>query len=169
MSVNACPEAVQDARFGQALRTSGAPLERLVIEVTEHVRIDDYDAVRQVLDPLRADGARLAVDDTGAGFSSMTHVIRLRPDIIKLDRSLVNGVGEDPARKTLVTAMTLLAIDLGATVTAEGVETVGELEAVAALGVDHAQGYLIGMPADLDPTWARQDFLAGHGVELPAR
>lgn len=147
LSVNACPEAIIDPRFALMLLDSGIPLSRVVIEVTEHTRIEEYTRLQTTLATLRAAGAGLAVDDTGAGYASLTHVLQLRPDIVKLDRSLVTGVETDRARRTLITSLTLLALDIGALVTAEGVETAAELEAVATLGVDHAQGYLIARPA----------------------
>jgi EAL domain-containing protein (putative c-di-GMP-specific phosphodiesterase class I) len=89
---------------------------------------------------------RLAVDDTGAGYASFAHVLRLRPDDIKLDRSLVAGIDSDAARRAFVTAIVLLALELEAAVTGEGVETPGELATLNTLGVDRAQGYHLGSP-----------------------
>ena len=155
LSVNACPEVVADPRFSRMLLDAGIPLRRLVIEVTEHVKIAQYEELVVALDQLRLAGARVAVDDAGAGYASLTHVLRLRPDVIKLDRSLVTEVQHDRARRTLVTALVLLGLDIGATVTAEGVESAEELEAVAELGVDHAQGYLLGYPSTDVGGWAR--------------
>ena len=155
LSINACPEVVADPRFSHLLLEAGIPLSRLVIEVTEHVKIARYDDLVVALNRLRLAGARVAVDDAGAGYASLTHVLRLRPDVIKLDRSLVTEVQHDRARRTLVTALVLLGLDIGATVTAEGVESAEELETVAELGVDHAQGYLIGRPSTDVGGWAR--------------
>jgi EAL domain-containing protein (putative c-di-GMP-specific phosphodiesterase class I) len=104
---------------------------------------------------LRERGVRLAVDDTGAGYASLNHVLQLRPDIIKLDRSLVSHVPIDPARRALVTALVLLALELGSSVTAEGVETPLELTTLATLGVDHAQGYLLSAPTTKTEDWLR--------------
>jgi len=106
-----------------------------------------------VLAPARERGVRLAVDDTGAGYASLNHVLQLRPDIIKIDRSLITGLSSDPARRSLVTALVLLALDLGASVTAEGVETPQELETLASLGVDDAQGYLLARPTTNALRW----------------
>ena len=102
-----------------------------------------------VLAPLRADGLRIAVDDTGAGFASLRHVLRLGADIIKLDRSLISGLEHDPVRHALVGALTRFAAETGSRVVAEGVETEGELMAVQGLGVQCVQGYLLGRPAPL--------------------
>ena len=107
------------------------------------------------LAPLRERGIRLAIDDTGAGFASLSHVLKLRPNIIKIDRSLITHITSDPARRSLVTALILLALDLEATVTAEGIETPSELETLATLGVDLGQGYLLGRPSVDQKLWQR--------------
>lgn len=167
VSVNASPEVVLAPEFAQTLTASGAPLSGVVLEVTEHVRILQYDAVQAALDPLRQRGLRLAVDDAGAGYASLAHVLRLRPDIIKLDRSLVAGVAADRARRTLIVAFTLLGNDIGATITAEGVETAEELEALTDLGVDHVQGYLLGSPAPMSAAWLAA-FAPGPEAVVPS-
>lgn len=125
------------------------PLDRIVIELTEHAEVVDYPMLLGVLAPLRADGLRIAVDDTGAGFASLRHVLRLGADIIKLDRSLISGLEHDPVRHALVGALTRFAAETGSRVVAEGVETAGELAAVEGLGVQCVQGYLLGRPAPL--------------------
>jgi PAS domain S-box-containing protein len=155
VSINASPEVITDAWFATMLATCGAPLDRLVLEITEHVRIDQYDVLEASLAALRAGGMRVAVDDAGAGYASLAHVLRLRPDIIKLDRSLVADAPSDRARRTLIMAFTLLAGDIGALVTAEGVETAAELETVIDLGVDHVQGYFVGRPSTVPEDWSR--------------
>ena len=155
VSVNASPEVIADVRFARTLEGAQVALDRVVVEVTEHVRVRQYDDLDAALAPLRAKGLRLAVDDAGAGYASLSHVLRLRPDIIKLDRSLVCDVANDHARRTLIVAFTLLGIDIGATVTAEGVETAEELAAVTDLGVDHVQGYLIGRPSAAPEDWTK--------------
>jgi PAS domain S-box-containing protein len=152
ISINATPELLGSGHLRSML--SGAlPLKRIVIEITEHVQIDDYDALRQAIAPLRDRGVRLAIDDTGAGYASLSHVIRLRPDIIKVDRSLVSHIATDAARRSLVTSLILLAVDLGATVTAEGVETAAELDALSRLGAYAGQGYLLGRPTTDRAAW----------------
>ena len=100
-------------------------------------------------------GRSSAVDDTGAGYASFSHVLQLRPDIIKIDRSLIAKLTTDPARRSLVTALVLLALDLDACVTAEGVETPSELETIATLGVDQVQGYLLARPTSDSERWRR--------------
>lgn len=155
LSINASPELIMDPALRTVLEAGDVDLERVVIEITEHVAIDSYEAIHAALAPLRERGVRLAVDDTGAGYASLTHVLQLRPDIIKIDRSLIARLTSDPARRSLVTALVLLALDLGAIVTAEGVETPSELETVGALGVDHVQGYLLSRPTTDPDRWRR--------------
>jgi PAS domain S-box-containing protein len=153
LSINATPELLGDPAFHRLLLEPHIPAERLVIEITEHERVRSYDDLDEWLTPVRKRGVRLAVDDTGAGYASLSHVLQLRPDIIKLDRSLVAHLTTDPARRALVTALVLLALELGASVTAEGVETEIELETLAVLGVDHVQGYLLARPTTDHSEW----------------
>ena len=106
---------------------------------------------------------RFAIDDTGAGYASLSHVLKLHPDIIKLDRDLIDTLDTDAARRSLVTALVLLALDIGATVTGEGVETVGPARGAHSLGVDQAQGYHLARPSTDRSDWDRwwtHDFLA---------
>lgn len=153
LSVNASPELLLHPDFPRMLVTSNAPLQRLVIEITEHARVKDYSALGSVLDALRGHGVRFAVDDTGAGYSSLNHVLQLRPDMIKLDRGLLTDLAGDPARRSLITALVLLALEIGASVTGEGVEDEHQLEALTSLGVDHAQGYLLAHPSTDPDVW----------------
>ncbi|MGK5683811.1 sensor domain-containing phosphodiesterase [Actinoplanes sp. URMC 104] len=117
------------------------PLDRVLLELSEHDPIDDYDALRAMLAPLRARGMRLAIDDVGAGFSSLRHIVVTAPDVIKLDRSLVAGVADDTVLTALTRAMVDLAGAIGAQVVAEGIETAADAAALAGLGVDHGQGW----------------------------
>jgi PAS domain S-box-containing protein len=175
LSVNASPELSTDPEFRHRLLDGSTDLERLVVEITEHVAIDGYDDIRNALLPLRERGLRLAVDDTGAGYASFSHVLQLRPDIIKVDRSLIASLADDPARRSLVTAMVILALDLNSTVIAEGVETLAELDVLATLAVDHAQGYFLARPTTDPPRWATwhdqvwptPSALAGQTISLP--
>ena len=120
-----------------------------MVELTEHERVDDCDPLVHALDALRAIGVRLAVDDSGAGFAGLQYILRLRPDIIKLDRYLIVGAGEDPVRRSLTTALVEFSTSVGATVLAEGIESEAELVSLRELGVSLGQGYYLGMPAPL--------------------
>jgi diguanylate cyclase (GGDEF)-like protein/PAS domain S-box-containing protein len=122
-------------------------LDDLVIEVTENELVSDDPQIAAAVAALRKRGARLAVDDTGAGYAGLTHVMRLAPDMIKLDRALTTGVDADPVKGALIASFVRYARDIDATVCAEGVETVAELEGLADLDVGYAQGYLIARPS----------------------
>ena len=154
LSVNAGPELIVDAEFRERLAGSGIPLDRLVNEITEHARVSDYAALKTAADALRGYGVRFAIDDTGAGYASLNHVLQLRPDIVKLDRTLITNLEDDPARRSLVTALVLLALEIGATVTGEGVESHAQLETLSSLGVDHVQGYLLAKPTTDQAEWS---------------
>jgi EAL domain-containing protein (putative c-di-GMP-specific phosphodiesterase class I) len=122
---------------------------RLIIELTEHEPVDDYDALVDQLAQLRALGARVAVDDVGAGFSSLQHAFLLEPDIVKLDLSLTSVIATDARTRALISTLVRYAARTGATVAAEGIESEHELERVRELGIHHGQGYLLGRPAPL--------------------
>jgi EAL domain-containing protein (putative c-di-GMP-specific phosphodiesterase class I) len=123
----------------------------IAVELTEHERIDDYTAVLATTEALRRAGIRLAVDDAGAGYASMRHILRLRPDVIKLDIALVAGVHTDPAKQAMLSAMVAFAADTGADLVAEGVEEPEERDALLARGIRFGQGYLFGAPAPVPP------------------
>lgn len=134
-------------RFAAAL--AEAPLDRLVIELTEHAAVESYDALRRALAPLRARGLRLAIDDVGAGHATFRHVLDLAPELIKLDMSLIRGIEGDSARRALAEALTLYGRRIGCEVVAEGVETEAELAALREIGVTRVQGFLTGRPVPI--------------------
>lgn len=147
LSINASPGTAVSEGLEEALL--GLPLGRLELEVTEHAPIADYDALEAGLRPLRVRGLRLAVDDAGAGFASLRHILRLRPDIIKLDISLTRDIDRDQGRRALARALVSYAIEMGLSIVAEGIETEAELETLAGFGVRYGQGYLLGRPGPL--------------------
>jgi diguanylate cyclase (GGDEF)-like protein/PAS domain S-box-containing protein len=128
-------------------RVLPARLDELVIEVTENEVIADDPEIVAVIAALRERGARLAVDDTGSGYAGLTHVMRLAPDVIKLDRSLVAGVHGDPVKAALIESFVRYARQIDATVCAEGIETLDDLTRLADLDVAYGQGWAIGRPA----------------------
>ena len=154
LSVNASPGLILDRRFSEALADPTIPLHRIVVEITEHAVVDRYDDLMAALRPLRDRGLRVSVDDTGAGYASLRHVLRIRPDNIKLDRSFVAEVVSDGATRAMVTAIVLAAMEMGASVTAEGVEDHASMAAIEMLGVDSAQGYLLARPTTEPWDWA---------------
>jgi EAL domain-containing protein (putative c-di-GMP-specific phosphodiesterase class I) len=133
------------------------PLERVLLELSEHDPVEDYSGLMATLDPLRRSGMRLAIDDVGAGFSSLRHIVLTHPDVIKLDRSIVDGVSHDDVLSTLVRSLVAFAGSAGARVVAEGIETEADADWLRGLGVDHGQGWFFGRPGpmtDLAPTSA---------------
>ncbi|HEY0630924.1 MAG TPA: EAL domain-containing protein [Thermoleophilaceae bacterium] len=127
-------------------------LTHIVIEITENERVGDDERLASRLEPLRARGARIAVDDAGAGYSGLQQVMRIQPDIIKLDRSLVANVDSDPAKAALIDSFVRFARRTGASVCAEGIETPEELKVLADLDVTYGQGFGLARPG---PPWAQ--------------
>jgi EAL domain-containing protein (putative c-di-GMP-specific phosphodiesterase class I) len=120
---------------------------RPVIELTEHTVVDDYDELLVHLDRLRELGALIAVDDAGTGYAGLQHILRLRPDVVKLDRELVMGIDVDPARYALVSALATFAGQIGAVLVAEGIETEPQLTILRDLGIPWGQGFYLAPPA----------------------
>ncbi|GEN80306.1 EAL domain-containing protein [Actinotalea fermentans] len=147
LAVNASPATLADPRLHAIL--AGHPDRTFAVEITEHAVVEDYALLQEHLSDLRALGVRLAVDDTGAGFSSLRHIVQLAPDIIKIDISLAQGVGSSPLKRALATSLTEFAHAAGARMVVEGIEDVDDLVAWSALGAEAVQGYLTGRPGPL--------------------
>ena len=154
VALNLSPETCLDPRLPDLLQRSGLPPKRIVLELTERLEVNEYAPLLAVLAPLRKEGLRIAVDDAGSGFASMRHVLHVRPEIIKLDRSLIAGIDDDQGQHALGAAMVEFARQIGATLIAEGIETPEDLAAVAGLGMSAGQGYLIGRPSIHPKDWA---------------
>lgn len=150
LSVNISPEALLSPAVQQLF--SAVPLDAVVLEVTEHARVADYDALADVMQPWRARGARVAVDDTGSGFASMRHVLRLEPEIVKLDSSLTHHIDSDAVLRALGYTLKAFAGAIGAETVAEGIENERELYALRFLGVPYGQGFYLHDALGLDPT-----------------
>jgi EAL domain-containing protein (putative c-di-GMP-specific phosphodiesterase class I) len=146
LSINVGPRSLGSTRVQDAFAQSG-DLSGIVIEITEQTPIEDYVWFARALDPLRDAGAALAVDDAGAGHSSLRHITALRPDFVKVDRGLVAALDREPAKAASVEMLGALAGRLDAWVIAEGVEQDSELTRLAQLGVPLAQGFRLGRPA----------------------
>ena len=146
LSLNTSPDLITDQRFLPDL-VARSP-RRLVLEVTEHSVVPDYQALLAALERLDH-GARLAVDDAGAGFASLRHIIELRPDFVKLDIGLIRGIDSDQARQSIVAGMVHFASTTGCVLIGEGIETEGERQTLQALGLTFGQGYLFGRPQAL--------------------
>lgn len=145
LSVNVSPGLVlQGDRLGRVLRPDGA--RPVVLELTEHEPVADYPALLAAFGGL-GPGIRLSVDDAGAGYASLRHVLALQPAFVKLDHEWVRGLDADPARQALVAGLAVFASRTGCQLIAEGIETEAERSSVRALGIDLGQGYLLGRPA----------------------
>jgi len=155
LSLNFSPSVLNELpRLDLDALAERVPLGRIVLEVTEQAPIDDYARLGEALTDIRSRGARLAIDDAGAGFASMRHIVSLRPEIIKLDISLIRDIDSDPSRRALAASIAHFGMQTGASVVAEGIETEAELAALIALGVPLGQGYLLGRPAEASPAAA---------------
>jgi diguanylate cyclase (GGDEF)-like protein len=152
-----------------ALEATGLPAERLELEITESILLDDSEATLSTLYQLRALGVRIAMDDFGTGYASLSYLQSFPFDKIKIDRSFVKDIAEGVGSLNIVRAVTAMATGLGMATTAEGVETPEQLEVVRAEGCTEMQGYLFSGPMPPDEvtkflrTWSRE-----HGRETPA-
>lgn len=154
VALNLSPETCLDPRLPGFLEQSALAVDRIVLELTERLAVDEYAPLLAALAPLRRRGLQIAVDDAGSGFSSMRHILQLRPDIIKLDRSLIAGIDSDQGQRALGAAMVNFAKQIGARIVAEGIETQAELTAVTHLGMASGQGYFLGRPTTHPTEWA---------------
>ena len=159
LALNVSPATAISPEFVQLLLPHA---HRIIIEVTEHERVEDYAALNHALSGLRAAGAWIAIDDVGAGFASLSHILSLAPDIVKLDLSLTRDIAADPMRDALASSLVDFAAGIDATIGAEGIETQSELDRLRVLKVRYGQGFHLGPPAPLsgsqeeDP-WAGED------------
>ena len=142
-AINVSPATVLSGRLEQKLaQVEGA---NLVLELTEHSQVEDFAELARHLDALRG-RVKLAIDDVGTGYSGLRHIVDLKPDILKMDMALTRDIHRDPARRALTLALVQLSRDIGCKLVAEGIETVEERVAMAALGVDYGQGYFFARP-----------------------
>lgn len=163
LNVNASPALVLGGNgFAQLVLNSERPL---VVELTEHELVRDYGQFRAAMRRL-GPNVRLAVDDAGAGFASLRHILELQPSFVKLDRALTSNIGDDKARQALVAGMKHFARDAGFWIIAEGVETEAELQALRELDIHYAQGFLLGEPQPISTSQQRAS--AGRAAQ-PAR
>jgi EAL domain-containing protein (putative c-di-GMP-specific phosphodiesterase class I)/AmiR/NasT family two-component response regulator len=146
LSINCSHRAAVSPQLASVLSVD-AP--RVVLEITEHEAVEDYDALIHALEGLRGRGVRVAIDDAGAGFASMRHTLQIAPDIVKLDISLTHHIDSDRARQALATALVSFAEEMGIAIVAEGIETAGELAALIELDVRFGQGFHLAEPTPL--------------------
>jgi EAL domain-containing protein (putative c-di-GMP-specific phosphodiesterase class I) len=147
LNVNAGPRTITSPDLVRMLDAVDA--RRVIVELTEHTEVSDYPRLVKALGEIRATGARLAIDDTGAGVSSLAHILKLTPEFIKLDRALTTGIDHDPVRRALAASLVGFAADTGSLIVAEGIETAEELRVLRDLGIRYGQGFYLGPPEPL--------------------
>jgi diguanylate cyclase (GGDEF)-like protein len=147
LSLNMSPAALLTAEVAAVLPDD---LSDIVIELTEDELFSSDSAFDSRLAELRARGARIAVDDAGAGYAGLQQLVRIKPEILKIDRSLITGVDEDESKAALLEALARFASTTGAAVCGEGIETLAELRMLARVDTTYAQGYALGRPG---PPW----------------
>ncbi|MCY1034120.1 EAL domain-containing protein [Corallococcus sp. BB11-1] len=150
--INFTPTAIYDPAYClrstvAAIREAGIPEEHVVFEIIESDRSANAEHLRAIVDFYRKAGFKVALDDLGAGYSSLNLLHQLRPEFMKLDMELVRGVHADPYKASIVQKLLEIARQLGIQTVAEGIETPEELSWVRRHGVDFVQGYLIAKPA----------------------
>jgi EAL domain-containing protein (putative c-di-GMP-specific phosphodiesterase class I) len=166
VSFNVSSQLLLDGRLerelaaGEGARFAG----RLVLEIAEHETVKEHERLVSALEPLRRLGVRVAIDDFGAGYASFRHIVRLAPDVIKLDLRLTRDIDHDPARRALAAALIRYAREASAEIIAEGVETQAELDTLLALGIAKAQGYFFGKPMSLAAALALGESMAARTV-----
>jgi EAL domain-containing protein (putative c-di-GMP-specific phosphodiesterase class I) len=151
LSINFMPNAVYKPETCiratlEAAERYTFPLDRIIFEVTEQEQVLDIDHLTGILRAYRKQGFKTAIDDFGAGYAGLNLLADFQPDLIKLDMGLIRGIDQDHVRQVLVEGTVKMCRTLGIEVIAEGVETLGELQALQSLGIDLFQGYLLARP-----------------------
>ena len=146
LAVNLSPATLTSRRCLDLL--AGSDPARIVVEITEHAAVEDYPRLQRYREKLRQLGTRLAIDDVGTGFSGLDHILRLGPDLLKLDGALVCGIDREAGKQAMVSALVNDAARTGARIIAERIETDREHQALAVLGVGYGQGYHFARPAE---------------------
>ncbi len=160
LAVNLSPSALTSEVVRDALSGN---LEGLIIEITEHEFVPDDESLAAAIADLRERGAKIAIDDAGAGHAGLKQLMRVRPDIVKIDRDLVHEIDRDPARMALVESFVRYASVVGATVCAEGIETLEELAILADLDVQWGQGWVLARP---ERPWAEVSPIAAEACRI---
>lgn len=148
IAVNVSPATLLDGWLSTLL--SAHDPSRVTLEITEHDSVNDYARLAAALGPYRALGLKISVDDAGAGYASMSHILNLEPDQVKIDVSLTRGIDRDRKRRALAAALIAFAEETSIAIIAEGVETADELAVLRQLGAHQAQGYYLARPAPFE-------------------
>ena len=163
LSINLSPAALMSPDVAAVLPDD---LSDIVIELTEDELFSSDAALASQLDELRARGARIAVDDAGAGYAGLQQLIRVKPDIVKVDRSLVAGLEQDESKHAMLEALSRFAISTGASVCAEGIEEIAELRQLAQFDTTYGQGYLLSRPGAAWPAITNVSAAASAAAEI---
>ncbi|RJY09232.1 sensor domain-containing phosphodiesterase [Aurantiacibacter aquimixticola] len=158
-TINVSPQTVATGALRELLES--VEPGNIVVEITEHCQVDDFDELAREIAALKAH-AKIAIDDVGTGYAGLRHIVDLQPDILKMDMVLTRGIEADPARKAMTAALVQLAHEIGCTLVAEGIETEHEARVMRKLGVDCGQGYLFSRPL---PVVAAQQYLMEHAAK----
>ncbi len=145
LSVNLSPATAASKAFADLAST--VPSSRLVLEITENAAVDNYMRFTGAIDHLRSLGVRIALDDAGAADVGLHHLVEIRPDIVKIDTTVIHGIADDELRQAVAYAYASLSKRAGAISLAEGIETEAEYSMLSSMEVDAGQGYLLGRPA----------------------
>lgn len=146
VTVNVDPHHLEESPVREVIEERG-DLSGIVFELTEHTPIADLRAIRRAVDVLRHRGAKVALDDAGAGYSGLKQLLELQPQVLKIDRDLVSDLHKNEAKRAMIQMLGELASRLDAWVLAEGIENENELAALLQLGISLGQGYFLGRPA----------------------
>ncbi len=152
--LNILPTSIHDPNFAtdrliQTLEECRQSPSEVVFEISEQESIANFSHFREISDRYRSLGFQFALDDTGSGYAGFEELIELQPEFIKMDRSVVSGVDQDPARQEVLSALLTVANKMGARVIGEGLDTLEELNALGELGIHFGQGWLFGHPTPL--------------------
>ncbi|HSS05629.1 MAG TPA: EAL domain-containing protein [Rhodanobacteraceae bacterium] len=147
IALNVSPQTAASPELARLCARHAA--DRIVLEITEHSSVEDYLVLGERARALRDMGVHLAIDDAGAGFASLRHVLRLEPDLIKLDKSITRNIDKRVRHQSLAAALLTFARGTSASIVAEGIETAEELATLKRLGVPYGQGYYLGRPGKL--------------------
>ena len=152
--LNIRPTTIHDPAFKEdklieTLASRGLSPTDVVFEISEQESISDFGDFREMSDYYRSLGFQFALDDTGTGYAGLEELLEIQPDYIKIDRSMVSGVDQDPGRQDVLTALIQLADKMGAQVIGEGLDTLEELEMLRRLGIRFGQGWLFGRATPL--------------------
>ncbi|MHC6591470.1 EAL domain-containing protein [Arthrobacter sp. C152] len=154
VSLNISPTSCLDPRLPELFDHIELPINRVVLELTEDIPEEEYLQFISAINPLRERGLRIAMDDTHSGAGALSRMLHLRPDFLKVGRNVISDVDNDGLQHALAACLVDFTDQVGITVVAEGIETVGELKVLTELGVSAGQGYLLGRPSVRPEDWA---------------